>query len=119
MRFFLILLISVLIVSCKGQDSSTTKPTLNQDENYRVNPDEVVLQLKPGTSTQSDDGWNTEVEVVRQMKAGFGFKKRLKPGEMILLYSENELPSNEFTGIVEFQEGPGDGTYILRALRNN
>ena len=110
--------VSSLFFACKAQEQSgLSSPQLRRVEEYLPNPDEVVLFLKLLESEKTEGGWNAKVQVQRQLKSGFGFKKRLNPGEEIMLYSQVEIQGEEFYCSVDYYPGMNHSeTYILTSL---
>lgn len=116
MKLPLILLVS-LALACKPQEQKQqTGPVLQSISDYKPNPDDVVLYLTLLESNQSDNGWDSKVEVKRQMRAGFGYKNRLSPGEVITLSSKEKLPDGDFYCAVEYSETPNGGRYSFKTL---
>lgn len=117
MKLSLILLI-FFAIGCKPQEKSQQEPSvpLPALADYTPNPDEVVLFLTLVTTEKSQTGWLSTVEVKKQVRAGFGFKNRLAPGQKIALQSKEEIPSGNFYCAADYKIAPGGGTYILKSF---
>ncbi len=112
-------LIACMIIACKPQEKSQQTDVSRQLQTiteYKPNPDDVVLFLTMIESEQSASVWNSKVEVKRQMRAGFSYKNRLSPGEVISLTSKEKLPSGDFYCAAEYQMEPNGGTYVFKTL---
>jgi len=93
MRLLLLLTIVCFLAFCKSQ----APPVVREIENvtlisdYSISPDEVILHLKLLSKVNKKEQWYYTAEVIRQVRAGFGFKRVLKTGQKIVLHSKNEL----------------------------
>lgn len=115
MKISLLLMVCIAI-ACKPQQNTSSDTTLELVDEYQPNPDEVILQLKFTESNSTEQGWINKVEVVRQLKAGFGYKNRLQPGESISLSSKEEIPKGEFFCAAEYQISPSGGSFRLISI---
>ena len=120
----LIPLLLILSISCKSERSTPVESKNNATEisdlvsveEYKPNPDEVVLSVNLISKSTSRDGWIAEVEVKRQIKSGFSYKNRLRPGSTIKLSSSTDLPDGEFYCSADYEVEPGGGSYTLNKL---
>ncbi len=122
MKWKLIFLIS-LIISCKNQDvakASTANRTANQlikIADYKPSPDEVILYVKLLKSESFESVWRSEVQVLKQLQSGFGFKDHLNPEQVVILESKNQIVDEIFYCAVIHQLGIGNSkTFILNAF---
>ncbi len=113
------ILLVCLTVACKPQEKNqqiAASAQLQSITDYKPNPDDVVLYLTFLEGNQSEIGWNNKVEVKRQMRAGFSYKNRLSPGEVISLSSKEKLPNGDFYCAAEYRETPNGGRYSFKIL---
>ncbi len=112
-----LILVACLVLACKPQEpKQQAEPELQSISDYRPNPDDVVLFVTYVEGEQTDNGWNNKVEVKRQMRAGFSYKNRLSPGEVISLSSIEKLPNGDFYCAVEYSGSPTGGSYSFKTL---
>lgn len=106
MKFVFLVLLGVL-VACKPQEQNQQQagPQLTTIGDYKVNPDDVILYLTVLDVEKTDIGWNINAEVKKQIKAGFGYKNRLSPGEKIVIQSRQELSKGDSYCAVESELG--------------
>lgn len=116
----LILLCLVFLFACKNQEQGQSIPPTQQDlisiSDFTPNPDQVVLFVTLIDKKQLDSGWEYQVEVKRQMSAGFGVKDRLASGDKITLTSTVEVPDGDFYCAADSGKGPEGRTYALKSL---
>ncbi|MEO9868934.1 hypothetical protein [Ekhidna sp.] len=114
MRVLMLLLLLTTFFSCKNNQAKSSisdvpnqYPTVQNQypsyDTYIPNPDEVVLQLRFVEAEFSGKTWKNNVKVIRQLKAGFGFKDRLRSESEIVLLSEEKITLDEFYCSAQYQ----------------
>ncbi len=110
----------LLLTGCKKEiatSGSSERVTQVSYQEYSPNPDEVIFELESVNSSFSNDSWRNEVRVIRQLKAGFGFKDRIRTGSTIILITKEKLTRDRFYCSAEYQlseNNQGTKTFVLR-----
>ncbi|MEQ6167584.1 hypothetical protein AAOE16_10340 [Ekhidna sp. MALMAid0563] len=122
MRFLITIIVGLTI--CTGCKRQTTPAKTNNIEGVRVsyhdytpNPDEVVLEVKFISGEFDEKLWRNEMTVIRQIKSGFGYKDRIRPGTSIILLSREKLSQEQFFCSAEYQlsvNNQSHQTFVLR-----
>ena len=122
MRFLITIIVGLTI--CAGCNRQITPANTNNIENnlvsyrdYSPNPDEVVLEVKFISGELQDKLWRNEMTVIRQIKSGFGYKDRIRPGSSIILLSREKLSQEQFFCSAEHQlsvNNQSPKTFVLR-----
>ena len=107
MRLIVTIALGLLVFTACNRNTSQSKVdsednSLTPYQEYSPNPDEIVIS---GKLISFNDG-TAEVEVIKQLSAGFGAKEVLNPGQKISL-SSSKKPADQFICAMKSSDAMG------------